>query len=269
MTDKPTLLMDEADTYLEGHEEFRGILNSGHTPDTAKVLRCVGQDHDPKGFSTWAPMVIAKIGPLPATLTSRSLVIQMRRKRPDESVEKFDPAHHGPKVEQVARNAARWAQDNLDTLRNSRPAMPEELINRAADNWTPLLAIADAIGGEWPDRARTIAVMFCGGMSEVTLQEQVLFDIREVFDERGCDRVSSTELCNALGGLEGRPWCGADSGFAISPHKLASMLRPFHVKPHSIRIGVQTPKGYERKDFEDVFARYLPEKRNSATNEEE
>ena len=28
--------------------------------------------------------------------------------------------------------------------------MPAGVFNRAADNWRPLLAIADAAGGEWP-----------------------------------------------------------------------------------------------------------------------
>ena len=90
-------------TYLEQNEEFRGILNSGHTPDTANVWRCVGQDHDPKSFTTRAPMAIAKIGALPDTLATRSISIPMRRKRYDEQVEKFDAIQHGPIVEELAR----------------------------------------------------------------------------------------------------------------------------------------------------------------------
>ena len=79
--------MDEADTYLEQRgDEFRGILNSGHTRDAAVVWRADGVKYDPKGFSTWAPIAIAKIGKLPETLASRSIIIPMRRKRPDELV---------------------------------------------------------------------------------------------------------------------------------------------------------------------------------------
>ncbi len=42
----PTLLTDEAETNQS--EEARGILNSGHTRDTAYVIRCVGDDNKPK-----------------------------------------------------------------------------------------------------------------------------------------------------------------------------------------------------------------------------
>jgi hypothetical protein len=54
----------------------------------------------------------------------------------------------------------------------------------------------------------------------------------------------------------------------VTPGWLAAMLRPFGIRPHTIRIGQSTPKGYEFKDFEDAFARYLPENRNTATSEE-
>jgi putative DNA primase/helicase len=119
--------MDEADTYLEQNDEFRGILNSGHTPDTANVWRCVGQDHDPKSFTTWAPMAIAKIGTLPDTLATRSIIISMRRKRFDETVEKFDAVHHGPFVEELGRKVVRWAQDNLQSLSDIRPGTTERV----------------------------------------------------------------------------------------------------------------------------------------------
>jgi len=114
---QPTLLMDEADTYLEGKDDLRGILNSGHTPETAFVLRCVGQDHEPKSFSTWTPMAIAKIGPLPDTLASRSFIIPMHRRRADEHVEKLDALRDVHAVENLARKAARWANDNVEIIR--------------------------------------------------------------------------------------------------------------------------------------------------------
>ena len=78
--------MDEADTVLPGNEELRGILNSGHTRRTAFVLRTVGDNHEPRQFSTWAPLAIAMIGNLPGTLADRSIVLPMRRKRRDEKV---------------------------------------------------------------------------------------------------------------------------------------------------------------------------------------
>lgn len=58
----PTLLIDEADTFMGATEELRGILNSGHTRDSAFVIRTVGDDHEPRRFSTWGAKAIALIG---------------------------------------------------------------------------------------------------------------------------------------------------------------------------------------------------------------
>jgi len=40
---RPTLLIDEADTLLQGNDELRGILNSGYTRKTAYVVRVANQ----------------------------------------------------------------------------------------------------------------------------------------------------------------------------------------------------------------------------------
>ena len=85
----PTLLIDEADTFLSHNEELRGIINAGHTRSTAKVIRTVGDNHDPKVFSTWSAKGIALIGRLPETLEDRSILITLRRKRPGETVERL------------------------------------------------------------------------------------------------------------------------------------------------------------------------------------
>ena len=58
---RPTLLIDEADTFLTENEALRGILNSGHRKGAA-IIRTVGDDHEPRQFSTWSPAAIAMIG---------------------------------------------------------------------------------------------------------------------------------------------------------------------------------------------------------------
>ena len=64
----PTVLVDEADSFLAGHDELRGILNSGHSRASCYVIRTVGDDYTPTTFKTWAPLVMAMIGSLPDTL---------------------------------------------------------------------------------------------------------------------------------------------------------------------------------------------------------
>jgi putative DNA primase/helicase len=67
---RPTLLIDEADTFVRDNEQMRGILNSGHTKAAAHVIRNVeiNGEHKPQRFSTWAPKAIATIRALADTL---------------------------------------------------------------------------------------------------------------------------------------------------------------------------------------------------------
>lgn len=46
----PTLLLDEADTFIRDNEELRGIINSGHTRDEAYVIRCNPVTMKPERF---------------------------------------------------------------------------------------------------------------------------------------------------------------------------------------------------------------------------
>ena len=170
---QPTLMIDEADTFLDDADSMRGILNSGHTPTTAFVWRCHAETNDPEGFSTWAPMAVAKIGSLPPILRSRSIVVVMSRKAPDASMERFRPRDI-PGLAEIARRCSRWARDNIDALRDADPRLPSEITGRLADNWRPLFAISDTIGGLWPDLARRSALdLLTQRTNIVTVKEEL------------------------------------------------------------------------------------------------
>jgi len=48
-------------------------------------------------------------------------------------------------------------------------------------------------------------------------------------------------------------------GGAITQKQLAGLLRPYRIESKSVRLpDGRTPKGYDRPQFEDAFARYLP-----------
>lgn len=153
----PTVLIDEADTYLGDNEELRGILNGGHNRLSAYVWRSVGDDHEPRRFKVWAPKCIAMIGKLPDTLEDRSLVVPLRRKQSGEMVERF----RADKLNEflpLRRKAARWAADNTFCLANVDPIVPSELNDRAQDNARAICAIADLVGGDWPQLVRASLV---------------------------------------------------------------------------------------------------------------
>jgi hypothetical protein len=256
---KPTLLIDEADTFVGMSEELRGIINSGHTRGAAFVVRTEGEDFQPRRFSTWAAIAFATIGKLPGTVEDRSIAIPLRRKRSDEKVERLRRDHSH--LHQVASRAARWSADHAVKIAEADPEIPEQLHDRAADNWRPLLAIADHAGGDWPVRARGVAVKLSaeGAADQDSLRTMLLTDIRAAFQLKGTDRLSSDELVRHLTTLDERPWPELNKGNPTTKNGLARLLRPFAISSGTIRLaGERTAKGYYLSAFDDAFARYLP-----------
>ena len=269
---RPTLLLDEGDTYLGDNENLRGVLNSGHRRDGC-VVRCVGDDHEPRAFSTWAPVLLAQIGKPPATVYDRSVVITLRRKKSSEQVEHFRPKAR-QELHVLARKAARWAQEHATTLAQAEPTALHFLDDRANDNWQPLLAVADVAAGNWPQRARKAAENVDKSKADDATSngEMLLADIRWVLDGKPeerhggiwtefdpVDKISSADLADHLAGIEGRPWAEWKAGRSISPAALARQLGPFGILSGTIRLDSgHTLKGYKRADFADAFARYLP-----------
>jgi hypothetical protein len=251
----PTLLIDEADTFLRENDELRGILNSGHRKGGA-VIRTVGDDHEPRQFSTWAPCAIALIGRLPDTLEDRSIVCALRRRKPSERVESFrgDRADH---LHVLARKAARWCEDHAAELTAADPDMGT-LQNRTADNWRPIYAIADVAGGPWPARVRDIAAEADAARDEQSHRALMLADIRDCFTTKGIDRISSEDLVAHLVGLDNRGWCEFKGGRPLTKATLTRMLSGFGVVSTNVRMGGRVPKGYYANAFEDAFERYLP-----------
>jgi putative DNA primase/helicase len=174
---RPTLLIDEADTFLSESDELRGILNSGHRQGGA-VIRAVGESLEPRSFSTYSACAIALIGKLPPTLADRSVPIELRRRRVDEIIEPFRFDRTEP-LDQLASQIARWTRDNAARVRGAEPTIPAGVLNRTADNWRPLLAISDIVGGAWPARARNAAQCFVtAGEDEPSTGVALLADIR-------------------------------------------------------------------------------------------
>ncbi len=256
----PILLVDEADTFLNKNDELRGIINASHYKSTAYVLRSSGDDHEPRQFSTWCPKAIALIGKLRDTMEDRSITIQMRRRKPSEEIAKFRREVLNRTLGVVRRQLARWGADHIAQLQSAEPEMPDILEDRAADNWWLLLAIADEVGGMWPEKAREAAIMLSTAASEEdgTIRVQLLADIRQVFDEKRTDFLKSTCLLEHLHEMEERPW--GEWGRTCKPmsaRQLRSQLKPFGVESRQKKIQGRNERGYEYSSFEDSFSRYL------------
>lgn len=255
---RPTLIGDEADSLFRDNDELRRIFNASHTRDTASVIRTAGEDHEPTIFSTWCPKCLALIGRLPDTLEDRSVQITMRRKAPGENAERLR-IDRLSFLSDLRRKCARWALDHSEALATADPPVPHELNDRAADNWRPLLSIADTVGGDWPEKARAAAKLLSGsGTEEESVRVKLLADLRSTFIQHG-KRVFTDALLDHLHGLEERPWPEyGHKGKPISAPQLARLLKPFGIKPRQVKVHSVGKKGYRREDCEDAFRRYLP-----------
>ena len=256
---QPTLCIDEADTFMRHNEQLRGLINSGHTRDAAFHLCCSGSAAEPRRWSTWTPKIFSGIGKLADTIEDRSIIIRMVRRRVDEHTERL---LHGTQFDDIRRKILRFVADQEEAIRNGNPVLPEGLNDRAADNWKPLLILADLAGGEWPAMAWQAALELSGGDDgeSLGLNEQLLADIRDVFAAAGMDKLTSKDMVERLAQIEGRPWAEYGKHHRpISPNQVAKLLGGFGVSPRTIRFGETTAKGYHEAAFSDAFSRYLPE----------
>jgi hypothetical protein len=262
--ESPTLLLDESDAAFHGDKEYsealRGILNTGHRKG-GKSSCCVGKGSNVefRDFSTFCPKAISGIGKLPDTVADRAIPIRLKRAAPGEHVERFRRRDIETEAAGLREQVEAWSASIVDRLRDARPELPEALTDRQQDGAEPLLAIADAAGGEWPESARRALVSLCveAQGSDDSIGKQLLSDIREVFESRGVDRLSSADLAADLAANETSPWGEWSHGRPLTAARVARLLRGYGIVPCSIRIGDRTPKGYLLDDFQDAFRRYL------------
>ncbi len=149
------------------------MLNSGHRKG-GTIRRGTGKQR--RKYSTHAPIALASISILTLPLMSRSIVIRMRRHDGTRSLRRFD-SDDTRDLDRVYQHVRIWARDaalNLD------PDMPVELRGRTADNWRPLISIADACGEAWGRLAREAAVAFAQGYRDEDIVVILLRDIREI-----------------------------------------------------------------------------------------
>lgn len=255
---KPTLIIDEADAFMRDNEELRGILNCGHTRDTAYVVRTVGESFTPTKFNVWGAKAIAGIGRLADTLMDRSIVLELRRKLPNESVERI--RHASPELfAELSSRLARFALDNADAISQARPRLPDDLNDRAQDNWESLLAIADIAGSQWSEKARAAALNKRESEDVASSSNELLSDIQTIFQRKEIEKISLKDLVDELCDDEEMGWKTYNYGKPVSIRQISKYLRAYGISSKAVRTERygSPPKGYELAQFQDVFSRYL------------
>ena len=257
---EPTVLIDETDTFIRDNDELKGLVNAGHTRQNAYVGRVVGENHEPRLFKVWGAKAMAGIAlekHLPDSTMSRAVVFNMRRKLSGESIERLRHAD-AAQFNTLASKLARFAVDYRETVRTTRPSLPDALGDRAQDNWEPLLAIATCAGHDWVERA-TAAALDLSGIADAAQSagNELLADIQRVFETKRVEKITTADLITVLIEDAESAWATWNRGKPLTPRQLAKQLSGYGITSKNIRTGYTVTKGYEKEQFTDAFARYL------------
>jgi hypothetical protein len=292
---RPTLIIDEADTFLQKNHELRGILNSGYSESTAYVVRVANEkiqsstaklqrnsneessnaqdsnswtENDTeendgivgglRHYSCYCPKALAAIGRLPETLADRCIVIRMQRKRPEEICERLKKLTKAQALV-LRRKCARVVADHAEAIESMEPEVPAELNDRAADIWEPLLVLAELAGKTWVERAHRAAVSMCVTAQERSPMGPLLVDLLMLFlmnQER--NKFFTREVVGWLNRHEERPWWVLRRGNEVTDIWLAQQLKPYGIVPSLMWINGERGRGYTMAQCEDTFRRYIP-----------
>jgi uncharacterized protein DUF3631 len=258
-----TVLHDEIDALFggpktkEGAEDVRSLLNGGYRRG-AVIGRCVmvGSVVTTEELQSFGPVALAGLGTLPDTLLTRSVVIRMKRRAPHEVITPFRRRHHAEEGQQLCRQLAAWAAAVVGKI--GVPDLPDEVTDRDADCWEPLIAVADAAGSHWPDVARVAAVslvLMLRGEREDSGGIRLLSDIHKIV--KGQVFATTAAILKALHEEDESPWLDI-RGKPLTDRGLAVRLKPYGIKPKTARIGNATPRGYYTEDFRDTWQRHPP-----------
>ncbi|MFI6336215.1 DUF3631 domain-containing protein [Streptomyces sp. NPDC050535] len=266
----PTVLFDEVDTIFGpkagADEALRGFLNAGYRR-IGGALRCVGEgsNQNAQVFGSYCAVAMAGLGSLPDTVLTRSVIIRMRKRAPNEKVESYRQRIHDQQGHAIRDRLAKWAKTVSDQVAGAWPAMPEGVTDRPADVWEPLLAVADAAGGDWPARARAACLELINAghdNDEASMGVRLLTDLRDkVFC--GEDRMPTAAIIECLLRMDDAPWGDLDDK-PINSRTLARLLGQYvtphikPIKPRGIRTASGFPKGYYAEDLADAWSRYCP-----------
>ena len=267
--DKPTLLGDNVDTLFQRRPDLTELFLLAHTrgwkiPRTEKT----GGEWITRWFDPFCPKAVTLVGTnLPEALSGRSIVIELWKMKSGETVVKVDLFNQEliDTFKTLRRKMRRWADDNAPTLKAAKPTMPSAFINRPADLWILLLAIADAAGSDWSQLARDAAERLSQeGVVEPSWLERLVQEAWVLFvepreGEKRLVRIPSEDLVERLTADRTSVWCDYGRGHDITVREVAALWRKLHIHPRAIGIGKKRLKGYYAEDLfkKQVFERLL------------
>ena len=236
----PTLLIDEADTFLGGDAEMRGALNASQRRSGAAISRMSGSKT--KQITTWAPKCLAGIGELPDTIADRSVRVRIERKRPSDRVRRW--RDRDPDWSTLAERYEAWTgaiRAHFKQALDAGCAVPGALDDRAVDTWEPLIVAGDLAGAAWGARARLAAVALAAPASGA---DALAFAALREMDLLRVDAMHTSLLSVALSATLGE----------TTDREIGRGLRAMGATSRNVTIGGLQAKGYFRRDIEAALS---------------
>lgn len=282
---RPTLLVDEVDTIFGPkageHEDLRGILNAGHR-QSGKSSRCVilGNSVEVVDFPAYGAVGLAGLNDLPDTITSRAVVIAMKRRAPGEKVTPWRIREDEPKAKILGTRLSQWAAQVKEELWDGNqhvvdwPQAPDGIADRMADCWEALFACAMFADGHWPLTCRNAALAALADLREAAEVASpgmlLLADLHQIFhsekgkswmDENTKPALKTAQILHVLERLDESAWKHhRRDGSPLNSRDLSQLLKPYGIKSQNIWWAKgSNGKGYYLSDFQDAWARYVPE----------
>ena len=269
---RPTFYLSEVDEYPPPQLEIVKDINGGWELDGG-ALRCVGDAHEVRFFSTFVPVALDGINlvhskKLPRTSIGRSHVIEMQRATTDEAatIAELDRAPHRDKARDIARKLARWARDHGETFAQHRADFPPGIVNRRRDKWRAMLAIAELASPEW--RAHALTAMLAD--EEPTKPDKELELLRDTWAALQAlagkwPGIWTSQLIDYLCAMENSRWEDHNvrnrdpAKRRIRSDQISAMLGPYGIAPQDIKREGKNRNGYRTDAVRDAIARYAPE----------
>jgi hypothetical protein len=239
------LLLDEADNLglkFKSNGRLRAILNGNREGDVTRQGNSPtkkGGPVGPKLVSTFIPVVISAIGTLPKALDTRCIHISMLPKPSDIVKQRINPRDEGFRamIDATYDAIVRWASN---VVLEQEPDLTG-LNNRYADNWRPLIAIADAL--DRGEKVFGVAKAMTTKLHEHSESMQFRIDTRRIFKMMGVDRIRRELLQTELHKFD--TWNDWGRPMSLTRNELSALIRIIGVKPaHTIqRKGSRKERG--------------------------
>jgi Protein of unknown function (DUF3631) len=270
----PTLLIDEIGRMIDRKDfgDFATIVEAGFKPGKTIPRTTFNSEgkRNIERFKVYAPMLMAGIdnGRMPDTFIDRSITISMKRNIGKRL--SFRPRMHAAEGAALKERLSKWAIEMKDKVKDIEPIMPAELNDREQDKWEALYILCElvtdvtdvtAVSG-WLEKIRQASLEIATedkDREDTGVGELIIKDITNIMNnDEFCvtDRMRTSEVVNSLLQIDTSPWSGFNHGRPLDGSGLARLLKPFKIRPQTIRFGKEdkdTDKGYYRSQFKDAL----------------